>query len=101
MLFFNFFSPRFILLIQSGFYLDFFFKKFCEVFIKNIYIYTALFFGEKYFIEILTKKVIDSFVFNNNKKIWWSTLNYLNFFNVIIYIFVYIFILNSCFYLFF
>ena len=32
---------------QSGFYFDFFFKKFIDVFVRNFFIYTALFFGEK------------------------------------------------------
>ena len=43
--------------------MDFFFKKLCEVFVKNVFIYTALFFGEKYFIEVLTKKIIDRYIF--------------------------------------
>ena len=51
---------------QSGFYIDFFLKKFGEVFIRNIFIYTALFFGEKYMIEQITKKIVDSFIFNSN-----------------------------------
>ena len=64
MLFCYLVNSRFILLVQSGFYVDFFLKKMCEVFVKNVFIYTAQFFGEKYIIEVLTKKVIDSFIFN-------------------------------------
>jgi hypothetical protein len=56
------FNQRFILLIQSGFYIDFFLKKICEVFIKNIFIYSSQFFGEKYIIEVLTKKIIDKYI---------------------------------------
>jgi hypothetical protein len=52
---------------QSGFYIDFFFKNCAEVFIRNVFIYSSLFFGEKYIIEHLTKKTVDSFVFNSNK----------------------------------
>ena len=52
---------------QSGFYIDFFFKKFSEIFIRNIFIYSALIFGEKYMIEHLTKKTIDSFIYTSNK----------------------------------
>ena len=52
---------------QSGFYIDFFFKKMVEVFIRNVFVYAALFFGEKYMIEQLTKKTVDSFVFNSNR----------------------------------
>ena len=51
---------------QSGFYVDFFFKKTADVFVRNVFIYMSLFFGEKYMIEQLTKKTIDSFVFNSN-----------------------------------
>jgi hypothetical protein len=52
---------------QSGFYIDFFFKKIIEIFIRNIFIYASLFFGEKYMIEYITKKTIDAFIFNSNK----------------------------------
>lgn len=65
---------------QSGFYLDFIFKKFAEIFIRNVFIYASLFFGEKYMIEFLTKKSIDNFIFNSNKIFGWTTLNYMWFF---------------------
>jgi hypothetical protein len=42
-------------------------KKLAEIFIRNIFIYASLFFGEKYMIEHLTKKVVDSFIFRSNK----------------------------------
>ena len=61
------FNNRFILLVQSNFYIDFFLKKLCEVFIRNTLIYSAQFFGEKYIIEVLTKKIIDSFLYTSNK----------------------------------
>jgi len=51
---------------QSGFYFDFFLKKLAEIFIRNIFVYAALFFGEKYMIEHITKKIIDNFIFNSN-----------------------------------
>ena len=54
---------------QSGFYIDFFLKKLSEIFIRNVFIYAALFFGEKYMIEHLTKKIVDNFIFNSNKLI--------------------------------
>lgn len=63
---------KFFKFVQSGFYMDFIFKKLSEMFIRNIFIYSSLFFGEKYMIEYLTKKTIDSFIFNSNK------LNFLN-----------------------
>ena len=65
---------------QSGFFIDYIFKKFAEVFIRNIFIYAALFFGEKYMIEFLTKKTIDNFIFNSNKYFGWSFLNFSWFF---------------------
>ena len=70
------------MLIQSGFYLDFFLKKISEVFLKNVFIYSSLFFGEKYFIEVMTKKIIDNLIFLNNKKRYLMTQNYENFFNI-------------------
>ena len=61
---------------QSGFYLDFFLKKICDSFLRNVFISAALFFGEKYMIEFLTKKIVDNFIFNSNKLIGWTNLNY-------------------------
>ena len=63
----NLFSFKFFRFIQTGLYVDFFFKKIIEIFVKNYLILTAQFFGEKYIIEFLTKKIIDSWFFNNNK----------------------------------
>ncbi len=91
MLFCYLVNSRFILLVQSGFYVDFFLKKMCEVFVKNVFIYTAQFFGEKYIIEVLTKKVIDSFIFNNSKFFHFNSLGYGIFFHVTTLIFLYTF----------
>ena len=52
---------------QSGFFIDFFLKKLVDVFIRNFFIFGAMFFGEKYMIEKITKKIVDSFLFNSNK----------------------------------
>lgn len=90
---FNFF--RFI---QSGLYLDFFFKKIIEIFIKNVFIYSAQFLGEKYMIEFLTKKVIDSSIFNINKIINLNDLFYSYYFIQLLCIFFYFFsVLNIVF----
>lgn len=62
---------------QSGFYFDFMLKKIAEVFIRNVFVYSALFFGEKYMIEHLTKKTIDAFIFNSNKFLGWTSLNFM------------------------
>ena len=67
MLFSYFLTFNFFRFSQSGFYFDFFIKKFSEVFVRNVFIYAAQFFGEKYFIEIFTKKIIDNSLYNFNK----------------------------------
>ena len=100
MLFCFLLNNRFILLIQSGFYIDFFLKKLCEVFIKNIFIYSALFFGEKYFIEVLTKKIIDKYIFSSSKFFTIQSLNFTTFFYLTILIFFYSLLFNFI-YLFF
>jgi hypothetical protein len=61
---------------QSGFYIDFFLKKMAEIFIRNVFINAALFLGEKYMIEYITKRTVDLFVFNSNKFVGWSVYNY-------------------------
>ena len=66
MLFLIFFDYRFFVNMQAGFYIDFFLKKSADIFIRNVLIYAALFLGEKYMIEILTKKMVESFVFKIN-----------------------------------
>ena len=76
MLFLIFFEKRFFLNMQSGFYIDFFLKKIAEVFIRNILLYTALIFGEKYVIEVLTKKLIESAILKLNKLFGWTNYNY-------------------------
>lgn len=45
--------------IKSGLYIDFFFKKLAESFIRNVLISGAYVFGEKYVIEYLTKLMGD------------------------------------------
>ena len=67
---------------QTGMFIDFIFKQIVEYFLRNLFIYTALFFGEKYVIEYLTKKTIDSFVFNSNKLFSGSDLSFHNFFYI-------------------
>jgi len=80
--------------VQSGFYFDFFLKKVGEIFLKNVFIYSALFFGEKYIIEVLTKKIIDNYIFFNNSNLYLSSLSHYNFFNITIFIiFYFVFVL--------
>ena len=87
--------------MQSGFYFDFFLKKVGEIFLKNVFIYSALFFGEKYIIEVLTKKIIDNYIFFNNSNLYLSSLSHYNFFNITIsIIFYFIFVLLTSFLIF-
>ncbi len=63
----NLIKFKFFKFVQSGFYIDFIIKKISEMFIRNVFIYSSIFFGEKFIIEYLTKKTIDSFIFNSNR----------------------------------
>jgi len=88
---YNFFiSFKFHRFCQSGFYIDFFLKKISEVFIRNIFIYLAQFFAEKYMIEFLTKKIVINSIFYFNRFFGWFKLEYFNFFLQFIYIVFYI-----------
>lgn len=66
MLYSYFVKFEFFRFSQAGYYFDFFFKKISEFFVRNIFVYSALFFGEKYMIEVFTKKIITSVIFNVN-----------------------------------
>jgi hypothetical protein len=65
------FRDDFIRAVKSGFYLDFFFKKICEVFIRNVFICSSYIFGEKYMIEFLTKMPFEKLIINLN--IFWES----------------------------
>jgi len=76
--------------IQSGLYIDYILKKFIEVFVKNVFVYSALFLGEKYMIELLTKKVIDSSLFNTNRLVGITELFYSFYFIQLLSTFFYV-----------
>ena len=62
---FSFFSTfKFTRFCQSGMYLDFFIKILVEKFTKNVLVYSANFFLEKFFIEYLTKIFLANFITN-------------------------------------
>lgn len=82
-------SFKFFRFIQSGLYIDFIFKQISELFIRNFFIYTSLFFGEKYVIEYLTKKSIDNVLFNFNTMFNYLNLDYSYFFTQITSFFLY------------
>ena len=96
MLSFFFTTFNFQRFCQSGLYLDFFVKKLSEVFIRNVYIYSAQFFGEKYVIEELTKKIFKKFIIYSNKKSVFLKFLYSHFFIQLIsftfYVLIFIFI---------
>lgn len=80
---------------QSGMYFDYFYKKIAEVFVRNIFIYSAQFFGEKFMIEYWTKLIINNTIFNLNRFISWTTLTYKwFFFQIISYIIYTLFVIN-------
>lgn len=85
-----FFSFNFHRFSQSGYYLDFFFKKISEVFVKNIFIFASQFLGEKYLIEELTKKIFDRTLWRLNKYFGLTKLFYSLFFVQIISFFFYL-----------
>jgi hypothetical protein len=45
--------------MQSGMYLDYMVKKLAEIFVRNVLIYGASFFGEKFVVEFLSRKSLD------------------------------------------
>ena len=61
---------------QSGFYIDFFLKKLSDICIRNVFVFSAVFFGEKYMIEKITRKIIESALFKSSKNIGFTTINY-------------------------
>ena len=67
---------KFFRFVNSGLYFDFFLKKFSEIVARNVFIYSSLFFGEKFMIEVLTKKVIDNFIYFSNTKVFKNSLNF-------------------------
>ena len=91
MLRFFFFNFNFFKFCQTGCYVDFFLKKIIEIFVKNFFVFTSLYFGEKYMIEVLTKKVISKMIYISNSYLNISTLPYSFFFLQNISLFFYIF----------
>jgi len=98
MLYFYFFTFDFFRFCQSGCYFDFFFKKCSEVFVRNIFIYAAQFFGEKYMIEVFTKKIFHNVVKFQNKILNFSVFSYSIYFIQILSVFFYMLSLVNFFY---
>ncbi len=96
----NIFKFKFFRFIQSGLYIDFILKNFIEIFLKNFLVYSSIFFGEKFLIEFLTKKIIDNIIFNFNKKKFYDFFE-VNFLNQIVFLFMFtilvLFFINNIF----
>lgn len=58
-----FFSKKFKLGNQSGYYIDFLLKHFFESVLRSVFLYTAQFFCEKYIIEGYTKKIFSNSIY--------------------------------------
>ena len=80
MLKFIFFKNSFFKAVQNNLFLDYLIKKISEILVKNLYIYTAIFFGEKYVIEHFTKKIIETYIFHFNQQTNFFTFFYSYFF---------------------
>lgn len=74
------FTQSFTNFLQSSFYFDYIIKKLSEIFVKNYLVYTSLFFGEKFVIELLSKKLVDNIIFFLNNKDYTGYYYYNNFF---------------------
>jgi len=101
MLKFKIFNFNFVRFVQSGLYVDFLLKKIVEIFVRNFLIYSAIFFGEKYIIEILTKKIIDNTIFSLNKNLSLLDLLYSYYFIQLVGLFIYFLTLLNLFVLLF
>ena len=69
---------------QSGAYFDYFLKKLSEIFLRNVFVCMSQFFAEKYIIEYLSKKLIESFVYYMLKGMSKRSLSYDSFFFLLV-----------------
>lgn len=65
---------------QSGFYLDYLYKRIAEIFVRLIFVYMSQFVGEKFMIEVWTKKFFFVSIQYFNNFINVTKLNYFWFF---------------------
>jgi len=90
----------FLRFFQTGLYFDYIIKKIIESLIKNVFIYTSYFFGEKFMIEFLTKNIINYYVYYINSFLGISELNFSVFFlNFLSFIFFILGVYNFWFFL--
>lgn len=74
-------NKKFLNYMQSGWYIDYVTKKLSEMFVRNIFIYGAVFFGEKFVIEFVSKKTIDNLTLFVNNKLLNKEYQYNRFYN--------------------
>jgi hypothetical protein len=72
--------------MQSGLYVDYIIKKLSEIFIKNVFVYSSIFFGEKFIIEFLSKKILNNLTFVVNSYFLNKEYSYITFYNNLIII---------------
>jgi len=89
MLKFNVFNFRFYRFIQNGLFVDYYLKKIVEIFVRNIFVYTSQFFGEKYIVEYLTKKVVSNVTFQSSKLLEFIKFSYFVYFIQLLSFFFY------------
>jgi hypothetical protein len=75
---------------QSGFYIDFFLKNVFESIVRNVLIYSAQFFCEKYIIEFFTKKIFVNITYYINIISKTTTFDYKTFFIQVLTVVFYI-----------
>jgi hypothetical protein len=93
------FNFKFFRYIQSNLFVDYILKKIIEIFVKNILIYTSLFFGEKFIIEYLTKKIFSYYIVFISNSFSLNNFTFSNFFlNIIIFLLLLLNILNIFFF---
>lgn len=89
------FSLEFIRFVQGGLFLDFFLKKVGTIVVRCWLVYSCFFFGEKYIIEHITKKSVESFFWFFNTIFSVRNLSIVYFFLQIGYIIVFFFIISN------
>lgn len=70
--------------MQSGCYIDYVIKKLTEICVRNVFIYAALFFGEKFIVEFISKKTVDNLTLFITSKLLNRDYHYSMFYNNLI-----------------
>ena len=85
--FYSFFYKLEILkIIRDGFHIDSITKKLLENFLKKIFIYSGIFFGEKYIMEGLGPKLVENFIWTFKNKFFFEHISIITLFYQVIFI---------------